>query len=204
MRRILFAASLFGFGLIQASAPVRADDVDRLAPWRGAMEAVPAKTAASGKTAAGSVAKRAVAKSARIADARRSASRRMASRRGPARGVSLAGVYAPLASKAREIASGCGSAVVSGVRHTRVAGTRRLSQHASGRAVDMQGNPSCIYAHLRGWPGGYTTDYGRVRHVHISLGGSEDGLRFAHGGRHRAKVAQASGSGARKIRIARR
>lgn len=92
----------------------------------------------------------------------------------------LAGVSAPLAAKAREIAQACGSRVVSGLRHTRVAGTGRWSLHASGRAVDMAGNPSCIYAHLRGWPGGYSIDYAAARHVHISLGGSEDGLRFAH------------------------
>lgn len=98
----------------------------------------------------------------------------------------LSGVYSPLAAKAQEIASSCGSRVVSGVRHTRVAGSRRWSLHASGHAVDMAGNPACIYAHLRGWPGGYSTDYGRVRHVHISLGGREDGVRFAHrGGRTR-------------------
>ena len=60
-----------------------------------------------------------------------------------------------------------------------------MSLHASGRAVDMKGNPSCIYAHLHGWPGGYSIDYGRVHHVHISLGGREDGLRFAHGGHRR-------------------
>lgn len=92
----------------------------------------------------------------------------------------LAGVDATLAAKAREIVASCGSRVVSGVRHTYVAGTRRLSLHASGRAVDMAGNPRCIYAHLRGWPGGVTTDYGRVEHVHFSLHGREDGLRFAH------------------------
>lgn len=98
----------------------------------------------------------------------------------------LAGVYAPLAARAREIESACGSRVVSGLRHTRVAGTRRWSLHAFGHAVDMVGNPGCIYERLRGWPGGYSTDYGRVRHVHISLGGREDGIRFAHrGGRTR-------------------
>ena len=70
----------------------------------------------------------------------------------------------------------------SGLRHTRVAGTRRLSLHASGRAVDLRGNPSCIYAQLQNWPGGVSVDYFRVRHVHLSLGGREDGLRFAHGG----------------------
>lgn len=92
----------------------------------------------------------------------------------------LAGVDATLAAKAREIAATCGARVVSGVRHTYVAGTRRLSLHASGRAVDMAGNPACIYRMLAGWPGGYSTDYGSARHVHFSLHGREDGLRFAH------------------------
>ncbi len=100
--------------------------------------------------------------------------------------IRLDGIYAPLAAKAREIESACGSRVISGLRHTRVAGSRRWSLHASGHAVDMQGNPGCIYARLRGWSGGYSTDYGRVRHVHISLGGREDGIRFARrGGRTR-------------------
>ncbi len=92
----------------------------------------------------------------------------------------LAGVYGPLAAKAMEIEAACGSRVISGVRHTRVRGSGRWSLHASGRAVDMAGNPRCIYAHLKGFAGGYSTDYGRVAHVHISLGGREDGLRFAH------------------------
>jgi len=92
----------------------------------------------------------------------------------------LSGVSAPLAAKARQIVSACGSTVISGLRHTRVAGTGRMSLHASGRAVDLRGNPACIYGHLAGWPGGYSTDYGRVLHVHVSLGGREDGIRFAH------------------------
>lgn len=92
----------------------------------------------------------------------------------------LAGVYGPLADKAREIEASCGSRVISGVRHTRVRGSGRWSLHSSGHAVDMQGSPGCIYAHLRGWRGGYSTDYGRVKHVHISLGGREEGSRFAH------------------------
>ena len=95
----------------------------------------------------------------------------------------LSGISAPLAAKARQIVSACGSTVISGIRHTRVAGTRRMSLHASGRAVDLRGNPACIYAQLHGWPGGYSTDYGRVLHVHLSYdpqGGREMGLRFAH------------------------
>lgn len=92
----------------------------------------------------------------------------------------LRGVNFELASRAREIVTACGSRVTSGVRRTRVAGSGRLSLHASGRAVDLVGNPGCIYAHLRGWPGGVSTDYARVHHVHVSLGGGEDGRRFAH------------------------
>jgi hypothetical protein len=103
------------------------------------------------------------------------------------RGRSLAGVVAPLAAKANELVDRCGSRVISGMRHTYVAGTRRISLHASGRAVDMVGNPSCMYALLRKWPGGVSIDYGRVRHIHISYAppsrgqrGREWGVRFAH------------------------
>lgn len=101
------------------------------------------------------------------------------------------GLVGPLAAKVAEICEKCGSRVVSGVRHTRIAGTRTMSLHASGRAADVHGNPSCIYAHLKGWPGGYSTDYHTApggKHVHISYGGFEHGVRFVHrhyGKRHR-------------------
>ena len=96
--------------------------------------------------------------------------------------VTLAGVVGPLASKARQIVASCGSRVVSGFR----AGGGH-SHHSTGNAVDLQGNPSCIYSLLRGWPGGVTTDYASApggAHVHVSYapGGREWGLRFAHGG----------------------
>lgn len=109
------------------------------------------------------------------------------SRHSAARIVSTTAVPA-LTAKAQEIARSCGSKVISAFRpHALIAGTSRPSLHASGHAVDMAGNPACIYAHLSGWPGGYSVDYGVVRHVHISLGGREDGARFVHGGRsHRA------------------
>lgn len=97
----------------------------------------------------------------------------------------VSGIVAPLAAKVAEIVSSCGSQVVSGVRHTYIAGTRHISLHASGKAVDLAGNPSCIYAMLSGWPGGYSTDYARMRHVHLSYdpdGGREMGIRFVHGG----------------------
>lgn len=101
------------------------------------------------------------------------------------RGLSTGGIVPALAAKAAQISAACpGAHVISAVRHTRIRGTRRMSLHATGEAVDMRGNPSCIYAQLRGWPGGYSTDYGRAKHVHISLSssGREMGLRFAHGG----------------------
>lgn len=102
-------------------------------------------------------------------------------------GLGLSGIVAPLAAKVAEIQGACGSTVISAVRHTRVRGSGRISLHASGRAVDMQGNPKCIYAQLQGWPGGYSVDYGRVRHVHISFSpnGREWGSRFAHWRPHR-------------------
>lgn len=103
--------------------------------------------------------------------------------RRPQRGVSMAGVVAPLAAKAAEIQSACGSVVISAIRPgASVRGSGRPSLHRTGHAIDMQGNPRCIYAHLQGWPGGYSVDYGRVSHVHISYSpdGREWGARFAH------------------------
>jgi hypothetical protein len=102
-----------------------------------------------------------------------------------AEGVSMAGVVPALAAKVAQIQSACpGAHVISAVRHTRIRGSRHMSLHATGEAVDMRGNPSCVYAQLRDWPGGYSTDYGRAQHIHISLAanGREAGLRFAHGG----------------------
>jgi hypothetical protein len=110
----------------------------------------------------------------------------------PTRGISMSGIVPALAAKVAEIQSACpGAHVISGVRHTRIRGSGRMSLHATGEAVDMRGNPSCVYAQLRDWSGGYSTDYGRVQHIHISLAanGREAGLRFTHGGgkshRHR-------------------
>lgn len=102
------------------------------------------------------------------------------------RHVNTNGVRPELMDKVRSIQAACpGTHVISGYRHTFVAGTRRISLHASGRAVDVRGPYGCIYAQLAGWPGGYSTDVARVRHIHISLGGREDGLRFRHGGGRR-------------------
>jgi len=97
----------------------------------------------------------------------------------------LASVGGTLAAKAREIVASCGSKVISSFRPgARIAGSGHASMHASGRAVDIRGNPSCVYGHLQGWRGGYSVDYASVQHVHISLGGHEDGLRFSHHSRH--------------------
>lgn len=93
-------------------------------------------------------------------------------------------LVAPLAAKVAEIEGGCHSRLVSGLRHTLIAGTKILSLHASGKAADLAGDPGCIYAHLVSWPGGYSIDYARMRHVHISYDpfGREWGAHFRHGG----------------------
>ena len=102
--------------------------------------------------------------------------------------LSLDCIVAPeLVHKTKEIIADCGSKVVS-ARAPR----GNKSNHPIGRAVDLVGNPGCIYAHLKDWPGGYSIDYGRVHHVHISYnpGGQEWGLRFAHGGGHKHYAAR--------------
>lgn len=115
--------------------------------------------------------------------------RHVARRHGAKRNhLALAGFPAPLVAKVREIERSCGSAIISAYRPgARIAGSGRQSNHAIRKAVDMAGNPRCIYAHLKHWPGGYSTDYGRVRHVHISYNRNKEwGVRFAHyGGHHR-------------------
>lgn len=106
--------------------------------------------------------------------------------RGWLKGLKSSGLVAPLAAKLASIQSACpGTVAISGVRHTYIAGTKRISLHASGKAVDVRGPYGCIYAQLWGWQGGYSTDAGRVKHIHISYdadGGREMGLAFQHGG----------------------
>ncbi|TKT72791.1 hypothetical protein YH63_015930 [Afipia massiliensis] len=101
-----------------------------------------------------------------------------------------AGLVGPLQAKLASIQAACpGTQAISGVRHTRIAGTRRMSLHSQGKAVDVRGPYGCIYAQLKGWSGGYSTDAGRAKHIHISYdagGGREMGLRFAHGGGRRS------------------
>ena len=99
----------------------------------------------------------------------------------------VTGQPAPLVSKVHELERDCGARVISGFRPgARVAGTRRISNHALNLADDMVGNYTCMYAHLRGWPGGYSTDSGRVHHIHISYNRQKEwGARFVHGGGYR-------------------
>ena len=94
-----------------------------------------------------------------------------------------------LQDKLREIQNSCGGFHVVSTTcgphgHSyHVAGTSRVSLHCLGLASDfVVDNYSCAYNHLQGWPGGYSVDPLVVRHIHISLGGREDGVRFVHGG----------------------
>lgn len=104
----------------------------------------------------------------------------------------LSGFPAPLVEKARELESTCAATIISGFRPgARVAGSGRPSLHSVRRAIDMRGGYSCMYAHLRDWPGGYSIDPGRVHHIHISYepGGREWGAHFAHYSVHRIRYA---------------
>jgi hypothetical protein len=111
-------------------------------------------------------------------------------------GPGLRDLIPALAAKVGEIIDRCGSQLISGYRpHARVAGTNHPSLHSTwpARAADIRGNPSCAYALLANWPGGFSTDYFHVQHIHLSysppgsgyLGGREWGRHFVHGGRHR-------------------
>jgi len=97
-----------------------------------------------------------------------------------------AGLRATLAAKVADIEAACpGTRIISGLRHTFVAGTNRISLHASGKAADLRGPYGCIYSQLRGWPGGYSVDPGIVHHIHVSYdpeGGREMGIHFHHHG----------------------
>jgi len=92
---------------------------------------------------------------------------------------------AELRTKVVELVEVCGSHIIRTYTPGAVIfGTNYPSEHAHCRAADLDGNPGCIYAHLRGFRGGYSTDYARMAHVHISWhpGGIEQGARFVHGG----------------------
>lgn len=96
---------------------------------------------------------------------------------------SLYGFPEPLQRMVGILQTQCGARITSAYRPgARVAGSGRPSLHASKRAVDLQGNPSCLYAKLKQhrYAGGYSTDYRAVNHLHMSWGGREHGARFAH------------------------
>jgi hypothetical protein len=61
---------------------------------------------------------------------------------------------APLVKKVVEIKKACGSQIVSAYRPGAVTPYGNASEHAFRRAVDLSGNPKCIYEHLQGWEGG--------------------------------------------------
>ncbi len=116
--------------------------------------------------------------------------RKYAKHRNGGQTVSLDAVTPKLAAKAREIIADCGAKVISAYRpgaRVRGYGTASLHSRYPAEAVDMTGNTSCIYPHLRGWPGGYSVDYAAVQHVHISLASDrrERGARFSHYGTRR-------------------
>lgn len=102
-----------------------------------------------------------------------------------AKSAKLADLTPGLAAKAREILGACNTKITSGYRRgARIAGSGRPSLHSTypSQAVDLVGDPKCIYARLKNWPGGYSVDYAAVRHVHVSLSssGRERGARFVH------------------------
>ncbi|HWV44142.1 hypothetical protein [Pseudorhodoplanes sp.] len=102
-------------------------------------------------------------------------------------GLYVRGVPGPLLAKVQELKAACGAKVVSANRPGARTPSGHVSNHAIGRAVDLSGNPDCMYARLRNWPGGVSTDYWTAPggpHIHLSYnpGGMEWGLRFAHRG----------------------
>ena len=64
--------------------------------------------------------------------------------------LSSAALVGPLQSKLASIEAACpGTQAISTVRHTRIAGTRVMSLHAQGKAVDVRGPYGCIYGQLK-------------------------------------------------------
>lgn len=100
------------------------------------------------------------------------------------RGVSTAGMPGALKDVLMKIQIACNSQVISGLRPgARVRGSGNISLHASWRAADISmRNYACAYPILAKSPCGYSTDPGRVRHIHISCspGTREYGRHFVH------------------------
>ena len=112
---------------------------------------------------------------------------------------SLKGLPGPLVAKVQELIEHCGMRINNTYRPGSRKPNGRLSEHHYGRAADLEGgNIRCAYDRLKRYAGGYSTDYRAVKHIHISWGGKEHGLRFAHVSKSRKKnlgtqVADASG-----------
>lgn len=98
---------------------------------------------------------------------------RRANASGYSGGASLGGIVSTLQAR-------CGAKVISATRPGARTPFGNMSCHATGQAVDMTGNYACMYSVLKSWPGGYTLDSGRCRHIHISSCKMEWGMRFNH------------------------
>lgn len=101
------------------------------------------------------------------------------------RGVTTDSLPPPLRAMLHKVQDSCeGFRVISACRPgARVRGSGRVSLHASCKAADFTvRNYPCAYGVLKGFPGGVSTDPGRVNHIHVSYAPSshEWGSRFAH------------------------
>lgn len=105
------------------------------------------------------------------------------------RGVPTNRLPVALKNVLQQVQSACNSKVISACRPgARVRGSGRPSLHASCQAADVtMPNYGCAYQILARTPCGYSTDPGRVHHVHISCspGTREYGHKFAHWSPHR-------------------
>ena len=103
----------------------------------------------------------------------------------PAHAFNLGSIPGPLLAKVQELKAACGAVVVSAHRAGARTPSGHVSNHALGKAVDLRGNARCMYARLKGWRGGMSTDYHGAPggpHIHLSYnpGGMEWGLKFSH------------------------
>lgn len=87
-----------------------------------------------------------------------------------------------------KVEQACGQVLaISGLRNTKVRGTKRVSLHAKGLAIDYQvADTTCALMQAKDFKGGHTTDYTKVtpNHFHISWapGSREYGKKFTHYG----------------------
>ena len=101
-------------------------------------------------------------------------------RRARSGGFSTTNGGASLPDIVGKLQSQCGAKVISGSRPGSRTPFGVASCHSTNQAVDMTGNYACMYRVLASWPGGYTTDPGRCKHIHISSCKMEWGMRFKH------------------------